>query len=47
MVRFLYLNNEEVVLDMALEWSVSSIQNCECNEHLMLLKIILLCPLAT
>lgn len=44
--QFSYLNNEEVVVDKALEWSPSSIPNCEFNEH-MLLKIIFVCPQAT
>lgn len=44
--QFPYLNNEEVVVDKALEWSPSSIPNCEFNEHL-LLKIIFVCPQAT
>lgn len=44
--QFPYLNNEEDVVDKALEWLPSSIPNCEFNEHL-LLKIIFVCPQAS
>lgn len=47
MAQFLYLNTEEVVQHMALESSMSSISNCEYNEHLIFLKIVVFCPLAS
>lgn len=34
--QFLYLNNEEVVVDKALEWSPNFIPNREFNEHMLL-----------